>query len=406
MPNYDGRRPESHAAEDAALAVPRALLAPVWAVLQAIRYPVSAAAQTPAVYHVFETASGVSTDLSSREAVQSHFAIAPLLSLDAGRRPTIGAEAELRQWLDPRHTLRALFATGGERAFDAEVWDRQRWSNAVVTGLRFVWYERPDVPMYGPVNSDGAPEAERRVWIRRLGGFATLDTFAGSLFGFHVATGLRGTADDLGAAPWLALTQYPQRDDYAAWATDVETSVDTRARGENGVRVALRLHHGIDLDVARRRQWLGTEVWAGAYHELFAPRRVLGIEAVYARVDALDRGAVPFLEVPTLGGGDPMNGFLEGRMRGNHVASAAVVYRWPIWVWLDGVSHLAVGGILHDDAAQSLGDLHASWDIGIRTRRGGLVDGTILFGLGSTRFAAPSFGIERARVLFALTRSF
>jgi hypothetical protein len=242
--------------------------------------------------------------------------------------------------------------------------------------------------------------------VRRVGGYATIDTFAGSFLAFHVATGLRGTADDLGNAPWLALTQYPQQDSYASWATDAETSIDTRGRDENGARVAVRLHHGVDLDPSRNRQWLGTEVWAGAYHELFAPRRVLGVEAVYARVDSLGSGQIPFPEVPTLGGGDPMNGFLEGRFRGYNVASAAVVYRWPIWVWLDGVSHVAVGGVLHESAEVSVRDLHASWDIGIRTRPGGLVDGTLLFGLGTTRFDAPHFGLERARVLFALTRSF
>ena len=405
-PNYDGRRPESHTTENVALAVPRALLAPFWLLLQGLRVPAGAAVRSPLAVNLFETASGVSTDLSSHVDVQSRVGLAPRRNRAAGRRPLVGALAAIRRLGYQQHTLRLLFATGGEGAFDGEIWDRQAWSHNFETGVRFSWYERPDVPFYGPPGTDGAPEAEQRAFVRRVGGSVTITASAGRYVQVHVATGMRGTETDLGTAPWVLATQQSPRDSYIAWNTDAEVAVDSRDRSESGFRAAIRGHHGVVLTEPLERRWVVVEGHAGAYSEVMAPRRVIGLELMYAHGQALGSQPLPFAEIPTLGGGDPMNGFLEGRMRANDVAAVSLVYRWPVWVWLDGVSHIAVGGILHDNAEVSIRDLHASWDVGVRTRPGGLVDGTLLFGLGSARFDAPVFGLERARVLFALSRSF
>ncbi|MGE3673838.1 MAG: hypothetical protein AB7K71_29475, partial [Polyangiaceae bacterium] len=85
-------------------------------------------------------------------------------------------------------------------------------------------------------------------------------------------------------------------------------------------------------------------------------------------VDPLLKGSeIPFNEQVTLGGDRPMRGFLEGRLVDRSSAVLRFDYTWPVWVWLDGAIHYAVGNVFgeHLDGFEP-GLLRQSAGVGLR----------------------------------------
>src|SRR5690606_7348280 len=54
---------------------------------------------------------------------------------------------------------------------------------------------------------------------------------------------------------------------------------------------------------------------------------------------------VPFPELVTLGGQEPMRGLYPGRLYDRSAVVARLGYRWPIWIWLDGAIRMEVGNV-------------------------------------------------------------
>ncbi|MGZ3441031.1 MAG: BamA/TamA family outer membrane protein, partial [Polyangia bacterium] len=66
-----------------------------------------------------------------------------------------------------------------------------------------------------------------------------------------------------------------------------------------------------------------------------------------ARVDLVlptNDAPVPFSELATLGGPDSLRGFRAGRFRDYSTLLFSAEYRWPIWMWADGILFVDYGG--------------------------------------------------------------
>lgn len=102
---------------------------------------------------------------------------------------------------------------------------------------------------------------------------------------------------------------------------------------------------------------------------LWARNRVLVFRAASSVVANLGDVYVPFSELPTLGGRDFLPGFRIDRFRGASTFVVSAEYRWPIWMWMDGMLFGGYGGAFGTwfegfGASQMRGDLGA----GIRLR--------------------------------------
>jgi hypothetical protein len=62
-----------------------------------------------------------------------------------------------------------------------------------------------------------------------------------------------------------------------------------------------------------------------------------------------------------------MRGFLAGRLVNRSAAVGLFTYTWPVWVWLDGVIHYAVGNTFGEHLEDfELDLLRSSFGIGLR----------------------------------------
>ena len=134
---------------------------------------------------------------------------------------------------------------------------------------------------------------------------------------------------------------------------------------------------------------------------------MVGLSVVADFADPLTRGTeIPFTEQASLGGFRPMGGFLEGRLVDRSDAVAMLDYQWPVWVWLDGVVHYAVGNVFgeHLDGFE-LGLLRQSFGMGIRStgRRDHSFELLLAFG---TRTFDDGAGIENVRFVVGTTSGF
>ncbi|HJL30406.1 MAG TPA: hypothetical protein RMI62_15115, partial [Polyangiaceae bacterium LLY-WYZ-15_(1-7)] len=148
---------------------------------------------------------------------------------------------------------------------------------------------------------------------------------------------------------------YP--DGYDALRLELGGELDTRPYRPHpltGVRAAASVLVGADVRERERRgawlRWQGelTGHWdvSGARHVLRLGLHLTGTEIV--------SGAMPFTELPDLGGSGPMRGFHGGRLVGRSGAALLLAYDWPIWQAMDGTLQLGLGNV-YDGHFQELG---------------------------------------------------
>jgi outer membrane protein assembly factor BamA len=123
--------------------------------------------------------------------------------------------------------------------------------------------------------------------------------------------------------------------------------------------------------------------------DLDGRRRVLSLTATALFVDPTRHDTViPFTELVSLGGFEPMRGYLAGRMLDRSAFVTTLEYRWPVWNVLDGSLKAELGNVFVarlDDLAMNL--LRFSSSIGIETSGPSDNPLQILFGVGSETFS-------------------
>jgi hypothetical protein len=123
-------------------------------------------------------------------------------------------------------------------------------------------------------------------------------------------------------------------------------------------------------------------------------------------VDPVGDAEVPFTELVTLGGTEPMRGFFPGRLTGQSGVVADLAYRWPIWIWLDGAMHAEVGNVFGEHLGGfAFKKLRWSGSIGIESS--GVSDNPlqIMIGTGSETFESGG-KIDSFRFVLGTTNGF
>jgi outer membrane protein assembly factor BamA len=115
---------------------------------------------------------------------------------------------------------------------------------------------------------------------------------------------------------------------------------------------------------------------------------------------------VPFTELASLGGGRPLRGFLEGRMRDRSATALQLEYQYPIWVWLDGALHYSVGNVFGPWLEGfEVERLKSSFGMGLRSAGSRDHVFEVLVAFGTERFESGG-EIESFRLVVGATSAF
>ena len=109
----------------------------------------------------------------------------------------------------------------------------------------------------------------------------------------------------------------------------------------------------LDADV---RQFIG----------FLAGRRVIAARLFVATSDNTGEHAVPFYDMPTLGGYDTLRGFRQYRFQAPHAILVQGEYRWEIWSGLDGALFYDAGKVANRRSDLDLSNLERDYGFGFR----------------------------------------
>ncbi len=319
-------------------------------------------------------------DVSALDDEQKFF-VSPSLRIDVGVRSMIGFDAYWRDAVVKQNTLGVHFGTWGSPRIDLVVTDTYRfhWDDTFV--VQGSIDRRDDSPYYGI-----GPRAPSTPTLRYASAQAAASlafdhklarTFTASARARLTSFGYRGDSccGDASVAQAIAAGTIPAPpgfgDGFTAIATRGALAIDFRTPTHSkGFHASLWGEPAFALDSrgnAGRRSWVTYGGTAGYALDLTGTRRVLSLTLDAEAADPIT-GAVPFVEQVTLGGDARMRGFLSGRLVDRSAVVVTAEYAWPIWVYLDGVVHVAAGNVFgpHLEGFDP-SIFRLSGDIGVRT---------------------------------------
>lgn len=178
--------------------------------------------------------------------------------------------------------------------------------------------------------------------------------------------------------PWVLLV-LDSRNPRPEWATGT------------GVRFEWRGGYGIDPGDTQT-QFVSTGGRAAAFYDFTGAHHVLALDVAANIAQNLRRNEIPFWELPSLGGTDWMRGFLNGRLRGPSTATAAVEYRYPCWMFLDGELFTEVGNAFGERLDGFAPErLFLSYGFALRSNIAPQTPIGLTMAFASNRFDSPAF---------------
>jgi hypothetical protein len=399
VPDYDGRGDDPITAADVLVWVPRTVFSPLYLLTEyGIRQPLGA------FMRWFERTP--STDPFWTFGHGHKSGLVPSALLDFGFRPSIGIYFYSDDAFVRDLGLRSHVAFGGPRWFRGTAAvgytiDRETLDHDLkLVQLKGIYSHRPDWLFYGlgPESDDenvARYEAHTvEATFKYEGGFwrsSRVIAWAGIRHADFIDQGCCGelTIGEAVAAGIQPALPPLFEDGYFVARTGVDVSVDTRREplvdvpeasdwqtpDASGVKIAAHLEISGGLKESRpaRGEEPSPPAYAhyggtlGGFVDLWQ-HRVLGLELFVDLADPFDEdNEVPFTELVTLGGSRPMRGFLERRLMDRSAAVATLEYMWPIWVYLDGSMHYAVGNVFGERFESfDLGLLRQSFGVGFR----------------------------------------
>ncbi len=148
----------------------------------------------------------------------------------------------------------------------------------------------------------------------------------------------------------------------AGFVVDLRNQVAIPATGLL-IRGSFDYTKGIDGDFAtywRLRGLIGVPI------NLWERTHVLWLQAATSLAWP-DTGAIPFSELPTLGGPNDLRGFRFQDFRDYSAAWFTIEYRWPGWMWVNGAVFADYGGVFKENFG-NFGARRMQPDVGIAFR--------------------------------------
>jgi hypothetical protein len=414
-PDYDGRGSAPTTAGDVLLWVPRILLLPPYLVSEYLL-------RRPLGFVIAESErAGVPVFIYDFFAFgPDHKAgIFPTVFASFGFRTSVGLYAFWDDAFVDGHDLRLRGAYGGKDWLAASFTERFRFGDDPVNviALDGVTVHRPDYTFFG-LGPDSRKSAEVRYGKDTLEARLHLDKGLWRESGFRAETlvrdvdffrgGLRDNPvldDAIAGGTMPAPPGYPRG--YTIVRSGVGANFDTRLpRPAPGSGVRLRGAAAHSGNVREQGSFVSYGGSATGFLDLNDVNRVVSLAAGARFVDPIEDAEVPFTELVTLGGTEPMRGFFPGRLTDRSAIVADLGYRWPIWIWLDGSMHAEVGNVFGEHLAGfELGKLRWSGSIGIESA--GVTDNPlqVMVGFGSETFESGG-KVDSFRFVLGTTNGF
>jgi hypothetical protein len=416
VPDYDGRGGPPTTPGDVLLWGPRILLLPPYFVSEYILrrplgYVIAGAERSglPAILYDFFTFG------PDRNA-----GVFPTAYIDFGFSPSVGLYAFWNDAFFEGHDLRLRGATWGKNWLSASFAERFHLDEKrgdlfaiEASGLR-----RPDYMFFGigPESRDSSQVRYGQDTLRLAG---VLDQRLWRSSSLHAEVGVHsvdfqpgGFGDDKLLATAIADGSLPEppghRRGYTLVRTSAAVAIDSRLpRPEpgSGWRVAAGAVHGADLRANGSFIRYGGTLTG--FLDLNDRHRVLSLSVGARFADPVGSNSeVPFTELTTLGGAEPMRGFVPGRLLGRSNVVADLAYRWPIWIWLDGSMHAEVGNVF-DAHLSDFEPKLLRWSASLGVESAGTPDTGIqlLVGVGSETFDSGG-KVNSFRLVLGTTHDF
>ena len=391
-PNAYRGRVADEGPDEPFLWIPRVLFFPIYLLAEyVIRRPIYAFVEWSDRHHVWPRTMRVLHPTPN-------FEWNPSFNLDLGVEAWVGAGLTLRNLFVPRNELKTSFAVGlNVLEFEA----RDRWRSGPVSLGVTQHVGRHDRPFYGlgPDSSGDRVSYSQSLW--EAAAFAGFD--AGKHVHLEVSEGFRRehlgpSTSEPSIETRFDTATLPGFDDVHLAILAAALRVDTRKVPDqpSGVRLLANATHARDV-VVPDRSFLKGELDAQGAIEVSRPGRVLSLR--FYGADTLPTGGapVPLTDLPMLGGPNHL-GFYWGRFRGEAAVMAELRYRYPIAYDGDAQLVVSTGNVFARDFHDfDVEKLTASFAIGLRTRRVGLLPLAVMVGFGTTQFDRP-FAVDTFRL--------
>lgn len=415
VPDYDGRPPKPTTFGDVALWVPRILLSPLYFTSEyLIRRPLGAAVTAAERAHLPTALYDLLTFGPDHKA-----GFAPIAFVDFGFQPDVGLYAFWDDAFFAGHDLRIHAAAWSSHWLAGSLTEHVRLRRDDLFTFKVAASRRPDLTFYGlgPNTLDGYQSRYSRDLID---GRALIDlALAGSnrlLAGvgmrsvalYHGFYGSDPSVEQSAAAGFFALPDgfgHGYTAEYNRLRLTLDSRPKDRAAG-TGVRLELEAEQGTGVSAIGGPSWIRYSGTLGGFCDLNESGRVVSLAIATFFADPLGSQRIPFTELVSLGGDQPMRGVYPGRLVDRSAAVASARYRWPIAPWLVGTIRAEVGNVFGVHLAQwAPGLMRFSGSIGLGTA--GSTDGSIeaLVGFGTETFDHGA-QIDSIRVLLGTNRGF
>ena len=338
----------------ALLWAPRVLLFPPWLVSEyVVRQPIGALTRAAEKEQWPEQVVAFFTFGERRQIT-----LFPSVLFDFGLKPSVGFNFAWKYFLAEPNTLRVHFGFWGPDWVATRVIDEYQLSASQTLNFEGQFVRRKDRPFYGMgPESPSSPRLryqattsqfslgyQNNFW--RSSTFSTRVGMRSLTFGDGTCCGSQSIYDavesgSIPAPPGLG-------EGYIAEFQGMSLAFDSRRpRPESGSGVRVEGHGEAVFAPARgaqeARAWVSYGGTAGVALDA-GGGRVFGLGVNAELVDPL-RGTVPFPDQASLGGNQPMRGYLQGRLVDRSAVVARTQYIWPVWFYLNGVVQVDVGNV-------------------------------------------------------------
>jgi hypothetical protein len=352
-PQDYGAPKEDTSPEEVLLWAPRVGLYPLWLVSEyGIRRPVGAFVKVAERDQWPQEVVNFFTFGERRQVT-----IFPSAFFDFGLLPSVGFNAKWRYFLTDPNTVRLHFGTWGPDWIAARLVDTYAITEHETLSADLRWVRRKDNPFFG-LGPDSRSAARSRYQSELLEASLAYEKRMWRSNVFEARVGVRSlTLSDGTCCGSPSVRESVDRgvfpeppglgQSYVGGFQRVALTLDSRKpRPEQGSGVRLAAHgEGVFAPGgSMRRAWVKYGAEAGAFVDVSGTQRVVSIVAAAELADPL-LGTIPFVDQASLGGDQPMKGYLRNRLIGRSSVVAGLHYTWPVWVYLDGVIQVDVGNV-------------------------------------------------------------
>lgn len=429
VPDYDGRGDEPTTPRDVLLWVPRIAVSPLYAVSEYVL-------RRPLVFLLTEAERKSWPEKIAdflRFGPNDNAIIYPTLVLDFGFRANGGLVLKWRDIGERHQRLSVKAATGGPRWFSAGASYGLPLRRGGRFGLDFGFITRPDHKFHGLGDAAGDPSGgrpelssegrEATYGATHLeGGLSLGKSFlersdvasSTTVRWVHFQRPSRTCCGQTSIAQRVAEGAYDLPPGFASGYLVLEQRLgfhfDTRPpRPEPGGGVELSPYATLGLDLRRAGSdslsWVEYGGSISGHVDVAGHYRILSLQVTALFVDPLG-GEVPFTEYVDASSDGPLVGFGPGHLLGRSLGAVKLEYRWPVWLFVDGTVHVAVGNVFgeHFDGID-LRDLRMSAGLGMRAASSGDIPFTLMLALGSSRLG-DRFAVDSVRFVLGTTGGF